>query len=318
MTIKENQIEDYISTSTQSALDLKADKDWDTLTNTSVNGVSLDNTWPGTNYLSDDWSYNPLTSAPVDSVNGKTWAVVLDTSDIADTTDARYVTDAEQVVIGNTSWTNTWDQSSIDALNSATTVVDVSASTAPTAWQVLTANSSTDASWQDAAWGGGGMTLLTTTNISSPVSQIDFTSTIFDWTYDWYIIKAYLEADMNWRVFVNFSNNDLSSMLTIWSMHFVAKSTSTTQATSLNNTIWIINQENTSFSSEPWVWLEMKMNSTVDALRVMWGSSYVDAGFSKVVLDDFTMKATAWNSMRLYPSAWNFDAWFVSIYWITT
>jgi len=166
--------------------------------------------------------------------------------------------------------------------------------------------------------GGGGMTLLTTTNISSPVSQIDFTSTIFDWTYDWYIIKAYLEADMNWRVFVNFSNNDLSSMLTIWSMHFVAKSTSTTQATSLNNTIWIINQENTSFSSEPWVWFEMKINSTVEALRIMWGSSYVDTGFSKVVLDDFTMKATAWNSMRLYPSAWNFDAWFVSIYWITT
>ena len=312
MTIKKNQIEDYISDSTQTELDWKLDSVvWWT-------NITIDNTDPNNPVI--NWS-----SAPVDSVNGKTWAVVLDTSDVADTTDARYVTDAEQVVIWNTSWTNTWDQTNVtwnsgttDALNSATTEVNVSSATAPIIGQVLTATSPTAATWQDAAWGGWGMTLLSTTDVTSPITQIDITSSVFDGTYDWYIVKGYLEADMNWRVFVNFSNNDLSSLLTIGSMHFVAKSTNTTTATSLQNTIWIINQDNTSFSSEPWVWFEMKLNSTVEELRVMWGSSYVDAGFSKVVLDNFTMKSTAWNSMRLYPSAWNFDAWFVSIYWITT
>ena len=46
----------------------------------------------------------------VDSVNGETGVVVLDTSDIAETTDKKYVTDAEKVVIGNTSGTNTGDE----------------------------------------------------------------------------------------------------------------------------------------------------------------------------------------------------------------
>ncbi len=46
----------------------------------------------------------------VDSVNGKTAVVVLDTSDVSDTTDFRYVTDAQLTVIGNTSGTNTGDQ----------------------------------------------------------------------------------------------------------------------------------------------------------------------------------------------------------------
>ena len=46
----------------------------------------------------------------VDSVNGETGVVVLDTSDIDATTDRNYVTDAEATIIGNTSWTNTWDQ----------------------------------------------------------------------------------------------------------------------------------------------------------------------------------------------------------------
>lgn len=46
----------------------------------------------------------------VDSVNGETGVVVLDTSDISDTLDNRYVTDANLVTIGNTSGTNTGDQ----------------------------------------------------------------------------------------------------------------------------------------------------------------------------------------------------------------
>jgi hypothetical protein len=46
----------------------------------------------------------------VDSVNGETGAVVLTTGDITEDTDANYVTDAQLVVIGNTSGTNTGDQ----------------------------------------------------------------------------------------------------------------------------------------------------------------------------------------------------------------
>lgn len=44
------------------------------------------------------------------SVNTKTGAVVLTTADIADTTDKRYVTDAQRTVISNTSGTNTGDE----------------------------------------------------------------------------------------------------------------------------------------------------------------------------------------------------------------
>lgn len=49
----------------------------------------------------------------VDSVNGQTGVVVLDTSDISATTDKNYVTDAQLTVLGNTSGTNTGDQTSI-------------------------------------------------------------------------------------------------------------------------------------------------------------------------------------------------------------
>lgn len=46
----------------------------------------------------------------VDSVNGETGAVVLTTGDIAEDTDKNYVTDADLVVLGNTSGINTGDQ----------------------------------------------------------------------------------------------------------------------------------------------------------------------------------------------------------------
>lgn len=49
----------------------------------------------------------------VDSVNGQTGAVVLTTADIADSSNKRYITDAQQAVIQNTSGTNTGDQTNI-------------------------------------------------------------------------------------------------------------------------------------------------------------------------------------------------------------
>ena len=49
----------------------------------------------------------------VDSVNGQTGVVVLDTGDIAEVTDKKYVTDAEKTKLSNLSGTNTGDQTSI-------------------------------------------------------------------------------------------------------------------------------------------------------------------------------------------------------------
>ena len=102
--------------------------------------------------------------APVQTVNTQSGAVVLDADDISDAvTTNKFVTAADLTTLSNTSGTNTGDQTSVtgtsgntDALNSATTVVDVSAATAPTVGQVLTATGSTAATWQDAGGGGGG------------------------------------------------------------------------------------------------------------------------------------------------------------------
>ena len=66
----------------------------------------------------------------VSSVNGLTGAVTLDTSNVADTSNKRYVTDAQQTVLGNTSGTNTGDETAqrigdlINGATSKTTPVD--------------------------------------------------------------------------------------------------------------------------------------------------------------------------------------------------
>lgn len=65
------------------------------------------------------WSWAAGGGGAVDSVNGQTGAVDLDTSDIDPSTDRNYVTDAQQTVIGNTSGTNTGDQTNISG-NAAT------------------------------------------------------------------------------------------------------------------------------------------------------------------------------------------------------
>lgn len=61
-----------------------------------------------------------------------------------------------------------------DALNSATTVVNVAAATAPTTGQVLTATSGTAATWQTPS-GGSALTVKDEgTNLSTAVTSIDF------------------------------------------------------------------------------------------------------------------------------------------------
>jgi hypothetical protein len=72
----------------------------------------------------------------VDSVNGLTGTVVLDTGDIADVLNYRYVTDAQLVVLGNTSGTNTGDQD----LSGYLTIENAALTYLPLAGGTLTGN----------------------------------------------------------------------------------------------------------------------------------------------------------------------------------
>ena len=54
----------------------------------------------------------------VDSVNGQTGVVVLDSGDISEITNKKYVTDAQLTIIGNTSGTNTGDNAANTTSNS--------------------------------------------------------------------------------------------------------------------------------------------------------------------------------------------------------
>lgn len=107
-------------------------------------------------------------------------ADITSTSGLTDSTDKRFMSDAQEAVLDATSGTNTGDQTTVsgtsgntDALNSATTIVDVSAATAPTNGQVLTATSSTTATWQTG--GGSG-------DFSGPASSTDNQLVRFDGT----------------------------------------------------------------------------------------------------------------------------------------
>ncbi len=63
-------------------------------------------------YYIDETLDNPILltgGGAVDSVNGQTGVVVLDTSDISEVINKKYVTDAQLTVIVNTSGTNTGD-----------------------------------------------------------------------------------------------------------------------------------------------------------------------------------------------------------------
>lgn len=68
-------------------------------------------------------------AAPVDSVNGETGVVVLTTGDLTEDTNKKYVTDAEKVVLGNTSGTNTGDQIISDATITTTDITTNNVST---------------------------------------------------------------------------------------------------------------------------------------------------------------------------------------------
>lgn len=60
-----------------------------------------------------DWTQFPVPTDVVTSVNGEVGVVILDTSLIPDSLNARYVTDADLTTLSNTSGTNTGDQTTI-------------------------------------------------------------------------------------------------------------------------------------------------------------------------------------------------------------
>ena len=313
MTIKKNQIEDYISDSTQTELDWKLDSVvWWT-------NITIDNTDPNNPVI--NWS-----SAPVDSVNGKTWAVVLDTSDVADTTDARYVTDAEQVVIWNTSWTNTWDQTNVtwnsgttDALNSATTEVNVSSATAPTTWQVLTAIDSSNAEWQS-VWSWD-YTLISSQNPSA-VSSVTFSW--LDWTYKSYRIIWNLKASTNWTRMQLAISQDWGSTFISWATTSIRK----IQWSSSVSWFWTTGVTDMDVT---WTWTSINadINFTIDIIRPLSHTPYgkvnttfFDSWFTSIwesiaVIWPATSTVTNWDAIRIKLSAWNIADGEIALYWIS-
>lgn len=99
----------------------QVNSDWN-----SVSGVSKILNKPTiptkTSDLTNDSSFITSAGAPVQSVNSKTGTVSLNTSDVPDSTNKRYITDAQQVVLGNTSNTNTGDQDLSGLVPKTTTV----------------------------------------------------------------------------------------------------------------------------------------------------------------------------------------------------
>lgn len=110
--------------------DLKAS----VLTGVSTAGISgsyLDLTNKPTllSQFTNDVPFVTATTAPVTSVNTLTGSVVLTTSNINDSTDKRYITDAQRTVLAATSGSNTGDQTISDATISLTDILTGNAST---------------------------------------------------------------------------------------------------------------------------------------------------------------------------------------------
>lgn len=150
----------------------------------------------------------------------KTWTIAM-TSDITGTNSGTNTWDQTSIVwitwtkaefdTAVTDWNIvytwddiTWKSASTDALNSATTTVDVSSATAPTNWQILTATSSTTATWQSQAW------WWDVSKVGTPVDNqiwvwtwdgtIEWTSGL---TYDGSDFHITGWADLDWAVTIN-------------------------------------------------------------------------------------------------------------------
>jgi hypothetical protein len=96
----------------------------------------------------------------VSSVNGLTGAVSLDSSNVPDTADKRYVTDAEKTKLSNLSGTNTGDQIISDATISTTDITTNNATASKHGFLMKLENTGTkylrdDGTWQTVSGGSG-------------------------------------------------------------------------------------------------------------------------------------------------------------------
>ena len=96
---------------------------------------------------------NLVWATAVTSVNTQTWVVVLDTWDLLEATDKNYVTDAEKVVIWNTTNINSWDITVTDTAEVDLTLTwqDVQAdlkTTTVTPWSYTSTNLTVDSKWR--------------------------------------------------------------------------------------------------------------------------------------------------------------------------
>lgn len=157
----------------------------------------------------------------VDSVNWQTGVVVLDTWDIAEVTDKNYMTDAEQIIINNTSWTNTgdvslaWTPDYITVVWQTITRALVNLSSHVT-WNLPVTNLNSwtwassatfrrwDWTWATPAWSGDVSKVWTPLDNQIGVwtgdGTIEWTSWLtYDWTAFWVTWNIILSWTVDWR-----------------------------------------------------------------------------------------------------------------------
>jgi len=102
-----------------------------------------------------DWTELQTPTDTVLSVNGQTGTVVLTTNNVADSSNKRYVTDAQLVVIGNTSGTNTGDETTLSIQTKRPLkTVDGKSLEGTGAVQVLTSPSTSPYNWNSVITSG--------------------------------------------------------------------------------------------------------------------------------------------------------------------
>lgn len=217
-TVTELNYVDWVTSAIQTQLDWKVDENW-AITWATKTKITYDAKWLVTS-----------------------WADAT-TADIADSSNKRYVTDAQQTVIGNTSWTNTGDNA-VNTLYSwlvtnATHTGEMNGSWALTADPTLVSNKTLKSSlagteevlindaWtlkkttaQDIAdLGGGGWSqpytaLSSDTTITQgnvywvTASTVDITLTLTDGTSAWQTLTVKKLDSTDYSVFINNTNID--------------------------------------------------------------------------------------------------------------
>ena len=175
--------------------------------------------------------------------------------------------------------------------------------------------------WIDeGGWGVQWLVLLSTTNISTPVSSIDYSSAILWTTYKSYIIRWFLEFTTNAdRLCINFSNDDL--------------------ATFVSTIEWISNVEYWNWTDWTWyqasqqnIYLNWQVGSNLNGISftiemagtefpVTWiCHSSTRGNLGRAVSSTwFCSNAQLFNSFKIKPFVWaTFKGGYISIYWIIT